>query len=71
MYMRIIYVQQKSTLNFLILVTLACIKVAKLFFFFFLMCVKMCTYKNVSRCAETSYFMPGVKFYCVVIKEGL
>lgn len=30
--MCIIYIQQKSTLNFLILVILACIKVAKLFF---------------------------------------
>lgn len=34
-YMCIIYVQQKSTLNFLILVILACIKVAKLFFIIF------------------------------------
>lgn len=64
--MCIIYLQQKGILNILILVTLACIKVAKLFFFMY---VKTCTYKNVSRCAETWYFMPGVKFYCLVIKE--
>lgn len=65
--MCIIYLKLKGILNFFILVILACIKVAKLIFF--LMCVKTCTYKNVSRCAETWYFMPGVKFYCLVIKE--
>lgn len=34
-YMCIIYIQQKSTLNFLILAILTCIKVAKLFLLFF------------------------------------
>lgn len=63
LYVCIIYDQLKNILNFFILVIPACIKVAKLIFFFF-KCVKMYTYKNVSRCAETWYFMPGVKFYC-------
>lgn len=63
--MCIIDVQMKSILNLFILVILASIKVAKLIFF---MCLKTCTYKSVSRC-ETWYFMPGVKFYCLVIKE--
>lgn len=36
--MCIIYVQLRSILNFFILVILACIKVAKLIFFFFYVC---------------------------------
>lgn len=65
LYVCIIHDQFKNILNFFILVIPACIKVAKLIFFFlFFKCVKMYTYKNVSCCAETWYFMPGVKFYC-------
>lgn len=70
MYLYLLYIRLSEKYLKLFYVSSTCMyESSKTDFFFFFMCVKTCTYKNVSRCAETWYFMPGVKFYCLVVKE--